>query len=435
MINNKGSFNTNQVPSVPTPSTGAIPPSPKSLETEMKSVEDTTKPEMAESRTITVSPSKSNSIVVSDEAARSLQISASTSSTEIETSNCQGTSMDFESLWDFGGDMGDEMLPILCEDVTTYNSSYGDVGFNECSVAETGTELTQSHKELSPISQTEVSEARSRCDSYQRHTRGREQQPSIGTQPTTRQGERYRESNSFESVSFDFPNTPYTHSRLSPRNSYTPSHMPSPTSPVLPSVSSFHATSKCLIIIGKLQKLLLRHSSLSLDIILSTNKNALSELMNLLYTSPELTEDYFSQFGSDFSQNSHSVPLMIYVITLKHIYDLYIQACRIFKSSHPNHKRSPSALSPLSNPSSRPGSQSSLPQLDFGTFKIDAASQRRLFSEIILRELDNFLLVYMKVKGLFENELDDISTQMGVVEDMFLGVKDGIWRLCESIRT
>jgi hypothetical protein len=398
-------------------------------------MEDATEPEMLESPTIPISPSKSNTIVVSDEAAHSQQSCSSTSSTEMDTSNCQGTSMDFESLWDFSGDMGDDILPMLCEDVNTYNSCYADTGLNQCSVDDMGKEATQAHKDLSPRPQTEVSEDRRRSDSYQRHSQGREQLPSIGIQSTMRQGERYRESNSFEPVSLDLLNTPYTHSRQSPRNSYTPSHMPSPTSPVLPSITSFHATSKCLVIIGKLQKLLLRRSSLSLDIILSTNKNALSELMNLLDTSPKLTEDYFSQLSSGFSQNSHTVPLMIYVITLKHIYDLYIQACRIFKSSHPTHKRSPSALSPLSTPSSRPASQASLPQLDFGTFKIDAASQRRLFSEIILRELDNFLVVYMKVKGLFENELDDISTQMGVVEDMFLGVKDGIWKLCESIKT
>ncbi|KAM3065611.1 hypothetical protein ACMFMF_010833 [Clarireedia jacksonii] len=432
------SFTATGTSNVPTPR--AMPPSPKSVEAGMKPVEDTARPENVESCTVPASPSKDNASLALDQVTtiQPLQESSCTSSMEVETSNAQSTSMDFESLWDFGGNIGDDLLSISGEDVAAHYPCYEDSGIHAFPLDDPENELIQAHEGLSPKSQVEFLEGRWESASHQQHAQAREQVLSIGTHSTIRHKERYRERNNFESMSFDIPNTPYTHARHSPRNSYTSSHISSPASPApptLPSIASFHATSKCLIIIGKLQKLLLRHSSLSLDVILSTNKSALSELMHLLETSPELKEDYFSHIGSSFSPKGHSVPLVIFVVTLQHIYDLYSQACRIFRSSHPTHKQSPSDLSPQSASSSRSSSQSSLPQLDFGIFKIDAASQRRLFSEIILRELDNFLVVYTKVKRLFVNELDDISTQMGVMEDMFLGVKEGIWMLCESIRT
>ncbi|KAJ8060686.1 hypothetical protein OCU04_010991 [Sclerotinia nivalis] len=185
-------------------------------------------------------------------------------------------------------------------------------------------------------------------------------------------------------------------------------HLPFPMSPpITSSEASCRFTSKCFTMISKLQKLLRDPSSLSLDVILATNKSVVSELSQIFDSTPALNparstspEDYPSVHSGSQPDNSYNISpsvdftlLMIYVITLKHIHDLYSQACVMF-TQHDLTKRSPSIPSPRntsSNPNSPASNTFGLPQLDFGTFKIDIAGQRRLFSEIIAKELSNCL--------------------------------------------
>ncbi|QSZ32384.1 hypothetical protein DSL72_001958 [Monilinia vaccinii-corymbosi] len=227
-------------------------------------------------------------------------------------------------------------------------------------------------------------------------------------------------------------------------------HMSFPVSPsITPFESSWRLTSKCFIIISKLQKLLRDPSALSLDVILATNKSAVSELVQIFESTPVPSaprnvspDDFFSlHSGSqpDHTYNLTSVdstPLMIYVVALKHIHDLYSQACFMFTQDD-HQKRSPSIPSPrnASSASNSPPSGSfGLPQLDFGTFKIDIADQRRLFSEIIAKELGNCLSACARVRSCFLMQPGDISAPTGLLEETFLGIEEGLQRMTKQIK-
>ncbi|TEY69062.1 hypothetical protein BOTCAL_0117g00100 [Botryotinia calthae] len=228
-------------------------------------------------------------------------------------------------------------------------------------------------------------------------------------------------------------------------------YMPSPTSPSITQCeASWRFTSKCFVIISKLQKLLRDPSSLSLDVILAINKSAVSELAQIFDSTPTSNtagnaspEDFFSIHsgiqsgnGCNTSPSMDFTVLMVYVIALKHIHDLYSQACFIFTQDDIR-RRSPSTSSPQDTPSissSLSSNSFGLPQLDFGTFKIDIADQRRLFSEIIARELGNCLSACMRLRNCFLMQLDNISASIGLMEETFLGIEEGLQTMIKQVK-
>ncbi|CAD6448958.1 a4d263eb-6796-4a34-96c4-3c83ae21481d [Sclerotinia trifoliorum] len=228
-------------------------------------------------------------------------------------------------------------------------------------------------------------------------------------------------------------------------------HLPFPVSaPITSSEASCRLTSKCFTMISKLQKLLRDPSSLSLDVILATNKSVVSELSQMFDSTPGLNttrgtspEDYASVHSGSQPDNSYNISpsmdftlLMIYVITLKHIHDLYSQACVLFMQ-HDLTKRTPSTPSPRNTssiPNSPPSNTFGLPQLDFGTFKIDIADQRRLFSEIIAKELSNCLSTCTRVRSYFLMQPGDISAPTGLMEETFLVIEEGLQRMMKQMK-
>ncbi|KAF7877457.1 hypothetical protein EAF04_001134 [Stromatinia cepivora] len=230
-----------------------------------------------------------------------------------------------------------------------------------------------------------------------------------------------------------------------------PKHIPLLTSPpITSSEDSWRFTSKCFTMISKLQKLLRDPSSLSLDVILATNKSVVSELSQIFDSTSVLNtarstspEDYLSVHSGSQPDNSYNMspsmdftPLMTYIIALKHIHDLYSQACFMF-TQHDLTKQSPSIPSPRntsSNPNSPLSNTFGLPQLDFGTFKIDIADQRRLFSEIIAKELSNCLSTCTRVRSCFLMQPGDISAPTGLMEETFLGIEEGLQRMMKQMK-
>ncbi|APA15874.1 predicted protein [Sclerotinia sclerotiorum 1980 UF-70] len=228
-------------------------------------------------------------------------------------------------------------------------------------------------------------------------------------------------------------------------------HLPFAISPpIVSSEASCRFTSKCFTMISKLQKLLRDPSSLSLDVILATNKSVVSELSQIFDSTPGLNttrttspEDYASVHSGSQPDNSYNISpsmdftlLMLYVITLKHIHDLYSQACVMFMQ-HDLTKRTPSISSPRNTssiPNSPPPNTFGLPQLDFGTFKIDIADQRRLFSEIIAKELSNCLSTCTRVRSCFLMQPGDISAPTGLMEETFLGIEEGLQRMMKQMK-
>ncbi|KAM0137959.1 hypothetical protein ACHAP3_003734, partial [Botrytis cinerea] len=236
-------------------------------------------------------------------------------------------------------------------------------------------------------------------------------------------------------------------------------YMPSPTSSsITQHEASWRFTSKCFVIISKLQKLLRDPSSLCIDVILATNRSAVSELAQIFDSTATSNtarstrpEDYFSthsgiQSGNDCntSPSMDFTALMTYVIALKHIHDLYSQACFIFTQDDIR-RCSPSTPSPRNTPSisSSPSSNPfGLPQLDFGTFKIDiadqfkidTADQRRLFSEIIARELGNCLSACTRLRSCCLMQPGDISAPTGLMEETFLGIEDGLQTMIKQVK-
>lgn len=226
-----------------------------------------------------------------------------------------------------------------------------------------------------------------------------------------------------------------------------------------PSEQSWHSISKTLDVIGRLQKLLLDPSSLSLDVILATNKTALAELDASLSGSTCLSPGQFSATsyfalgkidvesrtpGFPAAASSDPATQMIYVVALKHIHELYSRACFIFNQDSDESAAISSIPSPPNYnaaasfpPSHRKASSSfGLPRLDFGSFIIDMADQRRMFAEIIARELGNCLNVCQKVRGCFGGQPQmgvPERAGSGVMEETFWGVEEGVSALVKGI--
>lgn len=208
------------------------------------------------------------------------------------------------------------------------------------------------------------------------------------------------------------------------------------------------AATKCLVVVTKLQRMAREAQNVTVDVLLATNKSAVAEINAILHA--EIRNDNEgrgSQFSDYFSsRNSYGneglanpVGLMIYVIAMQYVVDLYAQACHLFLTqqrhdsgfSSPGSSSSSSAGSGSANVSKDGGrGHAGLPQLDFGTFKIDVADQRRLFAEIIGRELGTALGVCERLR----DGLVDMSAPTGVLEETFLGIEMRLRRLMEQIR-
>ncbi|KAF7901522.1 hypothetical protein EAF00_003743 [Botryotinia globosa] len=423
----------------------------------------------------------------------------STSLESIDTSSLETPMIEHEFSWDFSSDeRADVLNSHALEDPSNVDSmknpEYGDFEYDfsihEVHTTTSSQDASRSPKRqiagpipISPIptfhprKRTHSDSSENQAQHAQNDLRWRSQSQSY-TRPTipthhhthgfSREMYEYPESNGSFDADCGFDRGFTSHSTTSQTNvnhqsmnrmthnnkiSFTAqSHYM--TSPILSSVTQYEAswrfTSKCFVIISKLQKLLRDPSSLSLDVILATNKSAVSELAHIFdstlasnttrSTSPE---DFFSihsgiQPGNscNSSQVMDFTPLMISVIALKHIHDLYSQACFIFTQDDPR-RRSPSTPSPRNAPSTSSSPSPNpfgLPQLDFGTFKIDIADQRRLFSEIIARELGNCLSACTRLRSCFLMQPGDISAPTGLMEETFLGIEEGLQTMIKQVK-
>jgi hypothetical protein len=207
------------------------------------------------------------------------------------------------------------------------------------------------------------------------------------------------------------------------------------------------AASRCMVVVTKLQRLAREVHTVTVDVLLATNKNALIELNGILNAEMRNDNDPSRNPHADYfrAKNGHGnekfdtspVGLMIYVIALQYVTDLYTQACHLFltQRGHDSSLSSPASSSSSSGNSRDVGHMhSSLPQLDFGTFKIDIADQRRLFAEIIGRELGTALGVCGKVRDGLSNQPGDISAPAGLFEETFLGIEVQLRRLIDQMK-
>ncbi|KAF7907349.1 uncharacterized protein EAF01_004936 [Botrytis porri] len=427
----------------------------------------------------------------------------STSLESIDTSSLETPIIEHEFSWDFSSDERADVLNSLALENPSNvdsmkNPEYGDFEYDfsihEVPATTSSQDDSRSPKRqiagpipISPIPTFHPSRKRTHSDSSEKQSqhaqndlRWRSQsqsytRPTISTQHHnhgfSREMYEYPESNaSFDAdCGFDRGFTCHSTTSQTNVNHQSMNRMPQTThnnkisfpaqshymaSPILSSVTQYEAswrfTSKCFIIINKLQKLLRDPSSLSLDVILATNKSAVSELAQIFDSTLSSNtarsaspEDFFSTHSGLQSANSCNssqlmdfTPLMIYVIALKHIHDLYSQACFIFTQDD-HRRRSPSIPSPRNTPSSSSSPSSNpfgLPQLDFGTFKIDIADQRRLFSEIIARELGNCLSACTRLRSCFLMQPGDISAPTGLMEETFLGIEEGLQTMIKQVK-
>ncbi|KAK6591619.1 hypothetical protein H4I96_12277 [Botrytis cinerea] len=355
----------------------------------------------------------------------------STSLESIDTSSLETPIIEHEFSWDFSSDeRADALNSLALENPSNVDSmknpEYGDFEYDFSIHEVPATSSSQDDSRIpkfypsrkrthSDLSEKQAQHAqndlrwRSQSQSYKR--------PTISTQhhnhSFSREMYEYPESSaSFDAdCSFDRGSTSHSTTSQTNMNHQSMNRIPQTTqsnrisftaqshymvSSMSSSVTHYEAswrfTSKCFIIISKLQKLLRDSSSLSLDVILATNKSAISELAQMFdstlasntarSTSPE---DFFSIHSEiqpsntcDTSLSTDFIPLMVYMIALKCIHDLYSQACFIFTQDD-HRSRSLSTPSPRNTPSTSNSPFSNpfgLPQLDFGTFKIDIADQK-----------------------------------------------------------
>ncbi|KAF7908017.1 uncharacterized protein EAE98_012455 [Botrytis deweyae] len=431
-------------------------------------------------------PGENNDKVTSSSALENF----STSLESIDTSSLETLMIEHEFSWDFSSDERADALNSFALENPSYvdsmrNGEYGDFEF-DFSIHELPTTTSSQTAGPIPISPIPTFHPRKRTHSdssekqaqhAQNDLRWRSQSQSY-THPTisthhhnhgfSREMYEYPESSASFDADCGFDRGFTSHSTNA--NHQSMNRMPQTThnnkisftaqshymaSPILSPVTqyedSWRLTSKCFVIISKLQKLLRDPSSLSLDVILATNKSAVSELAQMFdSTLPSNTarstspEDFFSiHSGIQSSSSSYNssqliefTPLMISVIALKHIHDLYSQACFIFTLDDPR-RRSPSAPSPRNTPSISSSPSAiffGLPQLDFGTFKIDIANQRRLFSEIIARELGNCLSACTRLRSCFLMQPGDISAPTGLMEETFLGIEEGLQTMIKQVK-
>ncbi|KAA8569833.1 hypothetical protein EYC84_002176 [Monilinia fructicola] len=448
-------------------------------------------------RTSNFFPEENNGKATSNSVAETF----STDLTNIDTSYLGTPISGHEFLWDFSSDEGPDVLNSIALDKPSSAGSLNDSGYGDSeydfSIHEISTPLNSHYDGRSPKRQKSnpmpSSSAPQRYSPSKRpQSVSSEKEPQhcqtdmrwkSQTQSWTRPTGLTRSHNGYSGEMHDYPESSSSFeadsgfdrgfnplsaasqtSRFQPGMSRTPQnmreditafanqsqHMSFPVSPsITPFESSWRFTSKCFIITSKLQKLLRDPSSLSLDVILATNKSAVSELSQIFESTlpPSTTrstspEDFFSVHSGSQPDNSYDMssmdftPLMIYVVALKHIHDLYSQACFIFTQDD-RRKRSSSTPSPRNTPShsnSPPSSSFGLPQLDFGTFKIDIADQRRLFSEIIAKELGNCLGACTRLRSCFLMQPGDISAPTGLLEETFLGIEEGLQRMMKQIK-
>ncbi|ATZ45190.1 Bcboa13 [Botrytis cinerea B05.10] len=427
----------------------------------------------------------------------------STSLESIDTSSLETPIIEHEFSWDFSSDeRADALNSLALENPSNVDSmknpEYGDFEYDfsihEVPATSSSQDDSRSPKRqiadpipISPVPKFYPSRKRTHSDLSEKQAqhaqndlRWRSQsqsykRPTISTQhhnhSFSREMYEYPESSaSFDAdCSFDRGSTSHSTTSQTNMNHQSMNRIPQTTqsnrisftaqshymvSSMSSSVTHYEAswrfTSKCFIIISKLQKLLRDSSSLSLDVILATNKSAISELAQMFdstlasntarSTSPE---DFFSIHSEiqpsntcDTSLSTDFIPLMVYMIALKCIHDLYSQACFIFTQDD-HRSRSLSTPSPRNTPSTSNSPFSNpfgLPQLDFGTFKIDIADQRRLFSEIIARELGNCLSACTRLRSYFLMQPGDISTSTGLIEEMFLGIEEGLQSMIKRVK-
>ncbi|KAI9642572.1 C6 finger domain transcription factor boa13 [Ciborinia camelliae] len=430
----------------------------------------------------------------------------STSLTNMDTSYLETPMLGHEFLWDFSSDDGPDVLNSVAPDKTSSSDTMNDSGYGDSeydfSIHEIPATINSHDDIRSPKRQKSnpmpippvpehLSQKRPRSESSDKQPLPLSQHPHTDmrwrsqSQSYTRPTVSIRHHNSYSGEIHDYPESSasfdadscfdrgftfasttsqmnrnhHNMSRISPNSRDDTAsiisqsqHMSSPiSSSIIPSEASWRFTSKCFTIISKLQKLLRDPSSLSLDVILATNKSAVSELAQIFDSTRApsaaqitIPENFFFVHSESQPENGYNMsppmdftPLMTYVIALKHIHDLYSQACFMFTQDY-HRKRSPSIPSPRTTPSNSnsPSCSTSfgLPQLDFGTFKIDVADQRRLFSEIIAKELGNCLGACTRIRSCFLMQPGDISAPTGLLEETFLGIEEGLQRMMKQIR-
>lgn len=201
-------------------------------------------------------------------------------------------------------------------------------------------------------------------------------------------------------------------------------------------------TVRCLGIVDKLQRQLHDPAGATVDVLLATNKAAVSELNTMLSLElrqhSETTSSQLSGFfgGSDAQERLDIAPIgiMMYVIALQYITDNYTQACRFFLTQ----SSSNAAYLPSSAGAGFGGYQNDyraggLPQLDFGSFKIDVADQRKFFGEIIGREMATASAVCLRVRDAVPNQLGSMTVRTGLLEETLSGIEARLKNLMEQV--
>jgi hypothetical protein len=146
------------------------------------------------------------------------------------------------------------------------------------------------------------------------------------------------------------------------------------------------------------------------DVIMGTNKAAVGSLTEFL---SELED----------CQNRDS-GVMLCVLAMQAIADLYNQ---VFESSMQ------SAEDGNCNTSRRSSAVAALPAFGFGSFEIDTNSQRTLFNQVILKEIEIALKLWKNIWTTISNESIDGKLRKGICENSFLEIRNKLRKIVSDI--
>ncbi|RDW70947.1 hypothetical protein BP6252_07510 [Coleophoma cylindrospora] len=136
------------------------------------------------------------------------------------------------------------------------------------------------------------------------------------------------------------------------------------------------------------------------DVIMATNKTAARAL-----------NEFLSEL--DYSDNREE-GLMLCTMTLQIVVDLYSE---VFESSK--------QLEQENSWNPKPPAATTLPVFGFGNFEIDNSSQRKLFNQMILKEVETALKLWKRIWAAMDNthSLDSYSSG-GICERSFLQIRN-----------
>ena len=150
------------------------------------------------------------------------------------------------------------------------------------------------------------------------------------------------------------------------------------------------------------------------DMIMATNKTAVSDLSNSL---PAL--DSCDKSGPD---------LMLYTLVMQAIVNSYRQVCDSWLQAG-------SDVSRLANNGILTPSQHHSAGFTFGAFEIDAESQRKLFAQVMLREINMAMLLWSRIWAVVSSEQLNGRGGSGICENILLDAGVTLKRIITEIST